>query len=90
MLPTLSDGDLLIYRRIRSDSYPYQPGSLVVALHPLEEKTLIVKRVHLSHTLGIELRGDNETASSDSRQFGLISKQQIYGIVEQIIPKDKH
>ena len=89
MQPTLSPGDVVIYRPITPNNLYLEKGCLVVLKHPLEQETLIVKRVFQDQTWGIELRGDNERNSIDSRQFGLVDRNKLCGIVEQIIPKSK-
>ena len=86
MSPTLCQGDLVIYRPIRRKNFPIQEGCMVVVRHPIDTTTLIVKRVFRSNSIGIEVRGDNEVESTDSRKFGLINNKNIQGIVEEIIP----
>ncbi len=85
MEPTLYEGDVVIYRPINYCESTPKEGSIVVADHPLDPQTLIIKRLHQKNALGLELRGDNEKSSIDSRQFGLVSHSQIRGIVEKII-----
>lgn len=87
MLPTLQQGDIVIYRQSGSTKITPNKGSIVVIKDPLEPSSLIVKRVYKKSELGIEVRGDNENNSIDSRQFGLINHAYLVGIVEQIIPK---
>ena len=62
-----------------------EEGDLVVLNHPIKKETLIIKRVVLKKSNLIDLRGDNQYESSDSRDFGMVSKKQILGKVEQII-----
>ncbi len=86
MHPTINEGDFIIYRPYKPSTDCIEEGYLVVLKHPLKQKTLIIKRVFSICDLGIELRGDNEANSNDSRQFGLINKSQILGIIDQVIP----
>ena len=86
MMPTLYTGDIVIFRPLTSRDEPLHNGCIVVLDHPLKERTLIVKRIHKVLSKGIELRGDNEQASTDSRQFGLVRNAQIKGIVEYVFP----
>ncbi len=88
MQPTLMDGDIVIYKPINKDDNPPKIGSIVVAEHPLDPKTLIIKRVHKINDFGLELRGDNDV-SIDSRQFGTISLILLRGVVEEVIHIDK-
>ncbi len=87
MRPTLSPGDLVLYRPInfKSADFCLKQGCLVIVKHPLRTKTLLIKRVHQKNRFGIEIRGDNERESTDSRQFGYVKEQHIHGVVEKII-----
>ncbi len=85
MLPTLRSGDLVIYKPIKPGGTKPTPGSIGVIKDPINTSSLIVKRIHKTHSQGIELRGDNETMSSDSRQFGIVNINNLCGIVEGII-----
>ena len=82
-------GDIVIYRPIKQHQISIKKGSLVVVQHPLDNKVLIVKRVHKCSSTGIDLRGDNEIASIDSRQFGLVNQYQLLGIIEDVIQKNQ-
>ena len=88
MQPTLNPGDFVIYRPIKKGDFSLERGCMVVIRHPLEEKTLIIKRLYEETSLGLDIRGDNELESIDSRQFGPINKLQIKGIVEKVINKE--
>ncbi len=86
MQPCLYPGDLIIYRPIKKNHFLLKKGSIVIIRHPLKTKTILIKRVHQITANGVEVRGDNERDSTDSRQFGLINFNQLQGIVEHIIP----
>ncbi len=85
-MPTVSEGDLVFYRPISSYNYKFVEGSIVLLFHPLRPKTLLIKRIHKVTASGIEIKGDNQLKSSDSRDFGLVNYSQIKGLVEKIIP----
>ena len=87
MIPTLHQGDIVIYRPINSHIFLPKEGCIVVVEDPQQPKSLIIKRVHKENSLGLELRGDNQENSIDSRQFGLVNHNYLRGIVEHIIPK---
>ena len=87
MLPTLQEGDMVIYRPIKPGKFSPQKGSIVVVKDPIDLTTLIIKRVHQANSLGLELRGDNNINSIDSRKYGLVNHNYLRGVVEQIIPK---
>ena len=87
MFPTLREGDIVIYRPINPGKFAPKKGCIVVVKDPLASKELIVKRVYKENPFGLELRGDNPIRSIDSRQFGLVNRTLLCGVVEQIIPK---
>ncbi len=85
MLPTLRQGDIVLYRPVDPENFVARQGSIVVVQNPQDSKGLIIKRIHKENTLGLDLRGDNEENSIDSRQFGLVNYNCLRGIVEHII-----
>ena len=88
MQPTLNDGDLLIYKRFNLKNHKLKEGTLIILRHPLKERTLIVKRVFRLSLNKLEVRGDNENESVDSRKFGLVNYTQVKGIVECVLSKN--
>jgi nickel-type superoxide dismutase maturation protease len=81
MLPTLLPGrEVLINPRAYTQQEP-QVGDLVVAAHPQQPGLLIIKRVAAVGEGALDLRGDNPEASTDSRQFGWVSRDRILGQV---------
>ncbi len=89
MLPLISKGDIIIYKPFKDRKDLLLEGSIVVVNHPLEKGMLIVKRISKINSSTIEILGDNEYRSIDSRQFGQVNKSQVKGIVETIISKEK-
>ncbi len=89
MRPAINKGDLIIYIPFKDQKDLLTEGLVVVLKHPIEKENLIVKRISKIDCSEIEVLGDNESISIDSRQFGKIHKNQIQGIVETIISKDK-
>ena len=86
MVPELFSGDVVLYRPLNSNLSALRKGSIVVASHPKKSKIFLIKRVNNVYTFGIELLGDNQERSTDSRQFGLFDPQLIRGTVEFLIP----
>ena len=86
MNPTIREGDLVIYKPFNPSKEELKKGYLVVLNNPLKNEELIVKRISNQVASSIELRGDNEQISIDSRQFGLINQNEIIGIVQNIFP----
>ena len=67
MNPTLYDGEVVLVDR---EAEP-QVGDIVVAKHPLEQTSEVVKRVSRINEHGhYFLVGDNLEDSNDSREFG--------------------
>jgi nickel-type superoxide dismutase maturation protease len=75
MLPSLLPGDRLIVVRLGRP----RPGDLVALHDPTEPARLLVKRVSGLGPAGIEVRGDNEGASRDSRAFGAVAPGRLIG-----------
>ena len=56
-------------------------GDLVALHDPAEPERLLVKRVVAVLPAGLEVRGDNQAASRDSRAFGLVEPSRLIGKV---------
>lgn len=69
MAPTLLPGDRLIVRRARGTP---NVGEVVVAGDPRDPRRELVKRVAALRDAHVTLRGDNVSASTDSRAFGIL------------------
>ena len=77
MRPALEPGDrLLVVRGGRP-----RVGALVALADPRAPERVLVKRVLASDEHGIEVRGDNPTASTDSRHFGPVPPRALVGRV---------
>ena len=87
MEDTISEGDLIIYKKINRKNLDLKIGDIVVAYNPIIKSNLIIKRIYQIHQDKFDLRGDNLLSSTDSREWGLIELDLILGKVEQIFPK---
>ena len=78
MFPTMVDGEeVLVDRKAK-----VVVGDIVVAKHPTEQTTELVKRVERINERGhYFLVGDNPEDSNDSRHFGAVSLEYIRGKV---------
>ena len=77
MEPTLIPGDrLLLLKKAR-----VRAGDLVVLPDPRQPSRMVVKRVVVATPEGLTVRGDNTTASTDSRQFGVVPRSSVRGRV---------
>lgn len=78
MNPTLKDGEAVL---VDKDA-DIEVGDIVVAKHPIEQTSEIVKRVDRINEHGhYFLVGDNLEDSNDSRHFGAVTKKYIKGKV---------
>jgi len=77
MLPTLKAGDIVIAKHKQP-----QVGDIVIADIGTKE---VIKRIVSIDAVGYELRGDNISASTDSRIFGKIQQGSIKGVVFKTI-----
>ena len=87
MLPSLRpDQEVLINPKAYKNA-PLLPDDIIVAYHPGQADLLIVKRILFVEADGrCYVQGDNAIESNDSRQFGLVSPQQIIGKVHCLFP----
>ncbi|MEM6839341.1 MAG: nickel-type superoxide dismutase maturation protease [Cyanobacteria bacterium P01_C01_bin.120] len=87
MMPVLSAHQEVLLNPAAYQNQLPQPDDIVVAYHPHQPSLRIIKRVLFVEPDGrCYLRGDNQSASTDSRQFGLIPREQIYGQVLCLFP----
>ena len=84
MEDTLSEGDLIIYKKISPKNLDLKIGDIVVAFHPKIKSKLIIKRIYKIYQTKFDLRGDNFLSSTDSSEWGLIELDLIVGKVEKI------
>jgi nickel-type superoxide dismutase maturation protease len=78
MNPTLKDGEVVLVDRTAE----IEVGDIVVAKHPIEQNSEVVKRVERINESGhYFLVGDNLEESNDSRHFGAVAREYIKGKV---------
>ena len=78
MLPTFLPGETVTaVRRWR----PVRVGDVVVVRDPREPARWLLKRCAGKAGGYLDLRGDNREASTDSRDFGAISKREVKWLV---------
>lgn len=68
MVPTLLPGDRLLVARTAAP----RAGQIVLAPDPRDARRELIKRVARIEADGVELRGDDPTASTDARTFGRV------------------
>jgi nickel-type superoxide dismutase maturation protease len=77
MAPRLPSGALVVARPIDGVT-PLRVGDVVVARRPDRPELEIIKRIQAIDVNGtIFLVGDNPASSTDSRQFGPVTREQI-------------
>lgn len=77
MRPAFEPGDRLLvvgFGRLRA-------GQVVALRDPRMRDRILVKRVHRIDEFSVDVRGDNEGASTDSRAFGPVTPQLVLGRV---------
>jgi nickel-type superoxide dismutase maturation protease len=78
MNPTLKDGEVVLVDR----EAEIEVGDVVVAKHPVEQNSEVVKRVARINDRGhYFLIGDNPDDSVDSRHYGAVTREYIKGKV---------
>ena len=78
MNPTLKDGEVVLVDR----EAKIEVDDIVVAKHPVEENSEVVKRVaRIIDREHYFLLGDNPEDSIDSRHYGVVARELIKGKV---------
>jgi nickel-type superoxide dismutase maturation protease len=77
MLPAFEPGDRLLVIRGRRA----RVGSVVAVRDPRDRSRILIKRVRARFGPRFDVRGDNAAESTDSRQFGLVSRSALVGRV---------
>lgn len=78
MNPTLQDGEVVLVDR----ESKIEVGDIVVAKHPVEQYSEVVKRVaQITGSGNYFLVGDNLEDSIDSRHYGAVTREYIKGRV---------
>lgn len=78
MVPALDSSDFVVVgRRVGR----LVPGQVVLAHDPRNRARVLAKRIAKVTAAGVELRGDNAAASTDSRTFGPVPSTDIVGRV---------
>ena len=75
MRPALEPGDRLVVVPLRRP----RPGQVVALPDPRDPRRTLVKRVAAVGSAGVDVRGDDPAASTDSRAFGLVPRTALYG-----------
>lgn len=79
MHPTLQDGEVVLVDR---EAATIEVGDIVVAKHPVEQNSEVIKRVERITERGhYFLVGDNSEDSNDSRHYGAVTREYIKGKV---------
>lgn len=76
MQPTLNDNDVVLIEPTDNIAV----GDIVLAQHPYKQSVRMLKRVdNIDENGRFSLVGDNPQESTDSRTFGTVSIEYIYG-----------
>ena len=91
MVPTLLPGDrVLVWRGLGPLRPPLRVGDLVAVVDPRHPERVMVKRVARVAGTEVSVQGDNEAASTDSRNFGPVSAAAIRGrVIYRYLPEDR-
>jgi nickel-type superoxide dismutase maturation protease len=86
MLPLLHPREVILIDRSAYRRSSPKIGDIVVAIYPGRSNFKIVKRIVAVEEKRYILQGDNLQASTDSRTFGSVNQQQIWGKVTSRLP----
>ena len=89
MVPTLYQDDMVIYTPRRNINKVLKEGQIVIFDAPIKPERVkggyFIGRISQITSNGIDIRGDNEGDSIDSRDWGLIQANDVIGIVDRIV-----
>jgi len=86
MLPSFAPGD----RVLAVEGLPVRTGHVVAVEDPRDSRRLLVKRVHRVAGASVEVLGDNDQESTDSRAFGPVSLAAVRGrVIYRYFPPDR-
>jgi nickel-type superoxide dismutase maturation protease len=77
MVPALLPGDRLLVESLSLRLRSPRTGEVVLALDPRDPSRELIKRVASVEGAELVLRGDHPSASTDSREFGPITRQEV-------------
>lgn len=77
MLPALAPGERLVVVRLPV----LEVGDIVALRDPEQPERVLLKRVSRLEASSVEVRGDNEAVSRDSRAFGRVPRREVLGRV---------
>jgi signal peptidase I len=77
MVPTLAPGDWLFIRHLATTSSALRLGQIVVAK---VAQSYQIKRIASFSDDGVELAGDNEAISTDSRNYGAVGYSDVMAV----------
>lgn len=85
MVPTLKNGDeVFVDLSAYKGAFP-QVGDVVLVRHPLKAQLKILKRITAVSANGdLFLQGDNPQESTDSRHYGAVQLDHVYGRVTSL------
>lgn len=86
MEPALTNGEWWVVRRARS----FRPGDLVLMTHPERPGMRVVKRLDHPTERGWWVLGDNPDSSDDSRSFGPVPHDLLWGRLWFRYGRDRH
>ena len=86
MLPSFAPGD----RVVAVEGLRVRSGDVVAVVDPRDSSRLLVKRVHRVAGGSVEVLGDNDLESKDSRTFGQVGLAAIRGrVVYRYFPPER-
>ncbi len=81
MWPTLKPKDRVIVRPLNQHSELPPIGAIIVCIHPHQPSCRVIKRLSAVTDNQLTILGDYPDASTDSRQWGSISRECLIGDV---------
>ena len=86
MLPAFEPGDRLLLGPVGRS----RPGQVVALPDPRDARRLLIKRIRSVNGSTLDVRGDNDAASTDSRDFGPVPRARLTGrVLYRYAPADR-
>tara|TARA_Y100001970_G_scaffold288521_1_gene416057 strand:- start:9776 stop:10177 length:402 start_codon:yes stop_codon:yes gene_type:complete len=85
MNPLILHDNYVFYKPYKLRKTKLFHNQILICNHPTKKDFLLIKRISKINSNSIEIKGDNQIESLDSRTFGVVNKKSILGIGKYVL-----